>query len=183
MPGKHDELQKLTQPRQPLVDRVETLRKRDIELAGRTTTTTLVMKERSQLRKTYVHIRGDFLRKGREVQPGVPASLPALPGNDENPNRLSLAQWLVASDNPLTPRVTVNRIWQHYFGKGIVETENDFGAQGSAPTHPQLLDHLAANFVDSHWSLKQLHRQMVTSAVYRQSSNSRRDLNEIDSSN
>jgi hypothetical protein len=87
---------------------------------------------------------------------------------------------LVASDNPLTPRVIVNRYWQRFFGRGIVETENDFGTQGIQPTHPQLLDWLAVEFVESGWDVKAIHRAIVTSATYRQASHHRRELDEVD---
>jgi mono/diheme cytochrome c family protein len=109
--------------------------------------TTMVMQERSTPRETHIQIRGDFLRRGAAVSPGVPAVLPGLPESVTNPGRLDLARWLVDPRNPLTPRVTVNRVWQKYFGRGIVETENDFGTQGIPPTHPELLDWLAAEFV------------------------------------
>ena len=99
--------------------------------------TTMVMRERSAPRVTHIHIRGDFLRHGARVQPGVPAALPPLPEGIEQPNRLDFARWLVDPANPLTPRVTMNRVWQRLFGQGMVTTENDFGTQGALPTHPQ----------------------------------------------
>ncbi len=102
--------------------------------------------------------------------------LPALVPRRQHADRLDFARWLVAGDNPLTPRVTVNRLWQAYFGVGLVATENDFGLQGDRPTHAELLDWLAGRLVDSGWSLKALHRLVVTSATYRQSSALRADL-------
>jgi mono/diheme cytochrome c family protein len=143
--------------------------------------TTMVLRERPQPRMTHVHLAGDFLRKGATVKPGVPAVLPPLA--KDKANRLDLARWLVDVGNPLTPRVTVNRIWQHYFGTGIVETENDFGTQGTAPSHPELLDWLADEFVRHGWDLKALHRLIVTSAVYRQSSRARPELATLDPRN
>jgi hypothetical protein len=137
--------------------------------------TTLILRERTPPRTTNLHLRGDFLRKGVAVTPAVPAVLPPLPAG-EKPNRLHLARWLVDPGNPLTPRVTMNRLWQHYFGHGLVETENDFGSRGARPTHPELLDRLATEFVRPltgrvrGWSLKAMHRLIVTSATYRQSS-------------
>ena len=136
---------------------------------------TLVMRESPSPREAYIHINGDFLRKGDAVQPGTPAVLPPLPSS-EGITRLNLARWLVDETNPLTPRVTVNRIWQRYFGTGIVETENDFGTQGTPPSHPELLDWLASEFVGGGWSLKQVHRLIVTSATYRQASDHRAEL-------
>src|SRR5262249_39400546 len=125
-----------------------------------------------------VLLRGDFLRPGVEVQPGVPAALGgSLPAK---PTRLDLARWLVAPDNPLTARVAVNWAWQKYFGRGLVATPEDFGAQGDRPSHPELLDHLATEFMRRKWSLKELHRYLVTSATYRQSSKGRADLAERD---
>jgi mono/diheme cytochrome c family protein len=143
--------------------------------------TTLVMQERKTPRETHVHLGGDFLRKGARVSPGVPDALPPL--RAKSPNRLDLARWLVDPKNPLTPRVTVNRLWERYFGLGIVETENDFGTQGTPPSHPELLDWLASELVARGWSLKAMHRLIVTSATYRQSSHARPDLAVIDPRN
>jgi hypothetical protein len=142
----------------------------------------LVMEELPTPRESYVHIRGDFLSRGATVSPGTPAVLPELP-DVERPNRLDLARWLVSDEQPLTARVTVNRVWQRLFGLGLVETENDFGLQGDRPTHPALLDWLAIEFREQGWSLKALHRLIVTSAVYRQSSAERPELRAIDPRN
>lgn len=142
--------------------------------------TTLVMHERAKPRETHIHIRGDFLRHGVKVAPSVPAVLPALPVDIQQPNRLDFARWLVSPQNPLTPRVTVNRLWQKFFGRGLVETENDFGLQGTPPTHPELLDWLASEFVANGWNLKAIQRTIVLSATYRQSSKFRPQVAEID---
>lgn len=135
---------------------------------------TLVMQEMAEPRKTNIFIKGDFTRPADEVQEGVPGVLPKLGGRQlkasERANRLDLARWLVNRENPLTARVTVNRIWQQYFGRGIVETENDFGTMGANPTHPELLDWLAVEFMEHGWSLKHIHRLIVLSQTYRQSS-------------
>ena len=147
---------------------------------------TMVMRDLPQPRETFIHLRGSFLdhdRKTGPLRPGVPAALPPLPGDaakKERPDRLDLAEWLVRPDHPLVPRVTVNRVWMRYFGKGLVTTENDFGTQGTYPTHPELLDWLAHDFVANGWSMKRLHKLIVTSATYRQSSHARPDLAEID---
>ncbi|MFT5467874.1 MAG: hypothetical protein ACI8UO_002981 [Verrucomicrobiales bacterium] len=147
----------------------------------------MVMKDLDTPRETYVQIRGDFLRKDKEVGkllPNTPATLPPLGSDAELPTRLDLANWLVRPDHPMTARVTVNRVWMRYFGQGLVETENDFGTQGSIPTHPELLDWLARWFMeDADWSMKKLHKLIVTSATYRQSSNFRPDLIEVDANN
>ncbi len=133
--------------------------------------TTMILRRRAQPRKTFIHVRGDFLRPGAPVEPGVPEVLPPLPPQPgKQLTRLDLARWLVSPRNPLTSRVTVNRIWQRYFGLGLVETENDFGTRGAPPSHPKLLDWLAADFVASGWDLKRLHRLILTSATYRQQS-------------
>ena len=142
---------------------------------------TLVMRELPEPRPTHILLQGEFLRKGKQVSAGTPAVLPPLEA--ENPNRLDLARWIVDRANPLTPRVTVNRIWQRYFGRGIVATENDFGTQGERPDHPALLDWLASEFVENGWSLKSLHRLIVTSATYRQASEHRSDLAAADPAN
>lgn len=143
-------------------------------------TTTMILRQRETPRQTHIHIQGDFTRPGEPVTAGVPAVLNALDTGNERATRLDLALWLVSRDNPLTARVTVNRVWQRYFGTGIVETENDFGARGAPPTHPGLLDWLAVEFMESGWSLKHLHRLIVTSSTYRQSSRARPDLADID---
>jgi hypothetical protein len=131
-----------------------------------------------------LHISGEFTRLGEEVSPGTPAVLhPLPPTGTRRSNRLDLARWLVAPENPLTARVVVNRVWQHYFGLGLVETENDFGTQGSLPSHPELLDWLATEFHRREWTLKEMHRLIVTSATYRQSSRVRPELAEIDPRN
>src|SRR5205807_1831583 len=127
--------------------------------------------------------RGDFLNLGEAVQPGTLEVLPPLAVQGHPGDRVDLARWLVSPDDPLTPRVVMNRIWQHYFGKGIVETENDFGSQGALPTHPELLDWLAIEFVKQGWGLKRMQRLIVTSAAYRQSSKVRSDLQAKDPAN
>ncbi len=139
----------------------------------------MVMEEMERPRKTHVLNRGAYDQPGEEVRPGTPAIVRAFE-EDAAQNRLGLAQWLVAEDNPLTARVAVNRFWQMHFGKGIVETPADMGYQGALPSHPALLDWLATTFVDSGWDVKAIHRLIVTSATYRQSSRPRTDLVEVD---
>lgn len=145
--------------------------------------TTLVLRERATPRKTTVLIKGDFTRPAHEVTPGTPAILHPFKSAQERPNRLDLARWLVSPDNPLTARVIVNRVWQQYFGRGLVDTENDFGLLGARPTHRELLDWLAIKFIDGGWDLKSLHRFIVTSHTYRQSSAFRDDLSKVDAEN
>jgi hypothetical protein len=145
--------------------------------------TTLVMKELPKPRKTTVFIKGDFTRPADEVTPGTPGVLHPLKSTPLQPNRLDLAKWIVSPENPLTARVIVNRIWQQYFGRGLVETENDFGMQGTTPSHPELLDWLATELLAKKWSLKDIHRLIVTSHTYRQSSSNRPDLREKDPGN
>jgi hypothetical protein len=144
--------------------------------------TTLVMVEQDEPRTTNIMKRGEFLNKGPEVQSDTPELLhafsPRLPRN-----RLGLAKWLVDPQNPLVARVTVNRWWAEIFGQGIVETLEDFGTQGEPPTHPQLLDWLAVDFVENGWSMKHVHRMLVMSATYRQSSRVTSEMLERDSKN
>jgi mono/diheme cytochrome c family protein len=163
--------------RQALVQQIADLKKQLPVVAS-----SLVVQERATPRVTHVHLGGDFLRKGPVVTPGVPAVLPPLPPK-ERYNRLDLARWLVGPDNPLTARVAVNRFWQVYFGLGLVETDNDFGKQGTPPTHPELLDWLARQFIEQGWSMKKVHRLIVTSATYRQSSRARPELAGVDARN
>lgn len=150
-------------------------------------TTTMVMAEMSKPRAAFVLMRGNYQTPGEAVTPNVPAILPPLP-SDKPANRLGLAYWLVNQDNPLTARVTVNRYWKQFFGTGLVKTLDDFGSQGEFPTHPELLDWLAVEFMthspsaippaagtpniaSTGWNVKAFIRLIVTSAAYRQSSN------------
>ncbi|MBM83069.1 MAG: hypothetical protein CMJ78_21115 [Planctomycetaceae bacterium] len=121
-------------------------------------------------RQTRISIRGDFRTPGAPVQSGFPVALHAVKLANPVPSRLDLARWTVSKDNPLTARVFVNRIWQELFGRGLVTTPEDFGAQGALPSHPKLLDWLAVDFVENGWDIKRLMRLMVDSATYRQSS-------------
>ncbi|MGH9674762.1 MAG: PSD1 and planctomycete cytochrome C domain-containing protein, partial [Bryobacteraceae bacterium] len=154
---------------------------RDLRSRAPKITSTLIMRELPAPRPAYIHLGGDFTRNGAMVTPAVPAVLPALEAR--SPTRLDFARWLVDRRNPLTARVTVNRMWQKYFGKGFVDTENDFGTQGDKPTHAELLDWLAVEFVDRGWSRKAVHRLIVTSAAYRQDSRLRPDAAAIDPDN
>ena len=144
--------------------------------------TTLVMAQRKTPRASYRFVNGDFTRPAEKVNPGAPAILHDF-ANSKNSNRLDFAKWIASKDNPLLARVTVNRIWQHYFGTGIVETENDFGTQSLPPSHPKLLDWLATEFMHLEWDQKAIHKLIVTSATYRQSSNKRSDLTRADLAN
>lgn len=175
--AKIAELQKIGD--QPGVDKT----KAEMKKVQGKVATTLVLKERTKPRPTHVQIRGDFLRPGDEVTPAPPTALPKASGT----TRLDLARWLVSRNNPLTARVVVNRYWQQFFGKGLVETENDFGMQGSSPTHPELLDWLAVEFMEptagKPWSTKRVQKLIVMSATYRQSSHARPDLKEKDARN
>jgi hypothetical protein len=148
----------------------------------------MVMEDLPQPRETFLLQRGDFLRPDKQLGALEPSVISAVNTTFKHPmegfrNRLDLAHWLVSPENPLTPRVAVNRIWVHYFGRGLVETDDDFGAQGSMPTHPDLLDWLGREFIRSGWSMKAMHRLIVMSATYRQASLARRDLAERDPRN
>ena len=133
-------------------------------------TTQLVLDARDQPRMTRRLDRGDFLKPAEPVEPGVPEVLHPLPESEGTPDRLDFARWLVDRDSPTTSRSIVNRVWQAYFGTGLVSTPEDLGSQAEAPSHPELLDWLAVEFMDRGWSLKRLHRLIATSATYRQSS-------------
>ncbi|MBI1345619.1 DUF1553 domain-containing protein [bacterium] len=147
----------------------------------------MILRDLPQKRDTFLLTRGDFTRPDQAagpLHPGVFASIPPLlVGEAAQRNRLDLARWLVDPEHPLTTRVTMNRLWMRYFGRGLVETEEDFGTQGSPPTHPELLDWLAREFVRQGWSQKAMHRLIVTSHTYRQSSHLRTDLHEKDPRN
>ncbi len=148
-------------------------------------TTTLVFRERpaDHPRPTHRHHRGEFLQPKEVVQPGTLAVLPPLPA-DAPKDRLTFARWLVSAENPLTARVTVNRQWQAFFGRGLVRTTDDFGYQGETPSHPALLDWLAAEFAGpGGWSVKKLHRLIVTSETYRQASHAPPDQRAKDAEN
>ncbi|HMJ89521.1 MAG TPA: DUF1553 domain-containing protein, partial [Candidatus Acidoferrum sp.] len=131
--------------------------------------TTLVAKEMEKQRDTFMLIRGEYDKKGDKVSPGLPSILPPLPAGAPT-NRLGFAKWLVETNHPLTARVTVNRFWQQLFGVGLVKTAEDFGIQGDQPSHPELLDWLATEFMQSDWDVKHMMRLMLSSATYRQSS-------------
>jgi hypothetical protein len=144
------------------------------------TVTTLVMKQRTDNPKTYDRLNPD---SGIEVTPDVPAALPPLHHQGPVPTRLDLANWAASPENPLTARVAVNRVWQYYFGTGIVETTDNLGMRAPPPSHPELLDWLAAELMDHGWSMKHIHRLIVTSATYLQRSDVRSDLQDIDPQN
>lgn len=154
-----DQYQRLLQQRAALVQT-----RRAIEQAS---PTSMVMGEQTPAREAFVLDRGSYELPGERVTPGTPAVLPPLPA-DAPRNRLALARWLVDGRHPLTSRVTVNRLWQLHFGQGLVLTSEDFGTNGAPPTHPELLDWLADEFVRSGWNVQHLQRLIVTSAAYRQ---------------
>lgn len=135
----------------------------------------MVMKEMADRRQTTILLRGEYNKLGEKVEPGLPGMLPPMPAGEPN-NRLGLARWMVNKDNPLTARVTVNRFWQMIFGTGLVKTSEDFGNQGEWPSHPELLDWMASDFMSNGWNTKALLKQMVTSAAYRQDSKVTPDL-------
>ena len=141
-----------------------------------------VMRQDPNPPEAHIHIKGDPKDLGEVVHPGSLAVLPPLPAG-ETPTRLTLARWVVSRNNPLAARVAVNRMWQEFFGRGIVRTSEDFGTQGDPPTHPMLLDWLASEFMDHGWSRKYMDKLIVMSATYRQSSEIRKDLESQDPDN
>jgi mono/diheme cytochrome c family protein len=166
---------------EPVRGRLDAIRRAlDAEPVG----TAPVLRERAGFEKpsTLLRERGSFTSPGERVYAAVPAALGTL-GEDQPPNRLGLARWLASPDNPLTARVAVDRLWQTVFGRGLVATPEDFGSQGERPSHPELLDWLAVEFVENGWSRKKLLRTIVTSATYRQSSVVTPELRERDPGN
>jgi len=154
----------------PLRDELKKLEDREQQLRSEAPTT-LIYREKSKPEKSFILARGEYDQPKDEIGRAVPAFLP--PMTDEMPNnRLGLALWLVHPDHPLTARVAVNRYWQQVFGIGLVETSEDFGAQGSVPSHPELLDHLAVDFQESGWDIKQMMKKLVMTSAYRQASHS-----------
>ncbi len=149
-------------------EKIDKLKKELASIRGVTTPIMRELPEKSR-RKTHIHLRGEFMSLGKEVQPGTPAIFPPLP-SDAKPDRLALAKWLISPGNPLTSRVAVNRYWEQLMGHGLVETPEDFGVRGGLPNHPELLDWLAIDFMNQGWDVKKLIRLIVTSAAYRQSS-------------
>lgn len=140
----------------------------------------VIAQRHTNTRRTHLLHRGDFLQPGTEVRPGTLAVLPPMKGNN---TRLDFARWLVSPENPLTPRVTVNHVWGRLFGEGLVSTVADFGVRGAKPTHPELLDYLAAEFINQGWSRKALLRLIMTSGTYRQESRHRAEMADIDPKN
>ncbi len=132
--------------------------------------TAMVMRERKTVRKTFLRKRGQYDDPGEEVTRNTPAFLPPMKKKGKVASRMDLAEWFVNRENPLTARAAVNRFWQQFFGVGLVKTSEDLGSQGEPPIHPELLDYLAASFLDSGWDIKALVKQIVMSKTYRQSS-------------
>ena len=152
------------------------------EAAEKDVPRTMVMREREKPRETFVLVKGAYDNFADKVEHGTPAILPPLAA-DAPKSRLALAKWLVAPEHPLTARVTVNRFWQTFFGRGLVKTVDDFGVQGDKPSHPELLDWLAVEFRESGWDVKRLVKLIVTSATYRQSSKLSPGMAELDPEN
>lgn len=142
----------------------------------------MVMQDSARNRPTYVLNRGQYDAHGEQVYPTAPAAISPF-GDELSKDRMGLAKWLFSKDNPLTARVTINRIWQSFFGTGLVDTPGDFGNQGSLPSHPELLDYLAYDFVESGWDIQALQKKIVLSAAYQQSSKVTEDLLERDPTN
>lgn len=167
----------------PLNARIAALEKRMEELKA-SIPTTLVMEEMAEPRETRIHERGDFLSPGDRVEPAVPAVWGGLAvETGRRATRLDLAEWLVARENPLTARVVMNRLWAQFFGRGLVSTADDFGTRGAMASHPELLDWLAVEFMESGWNVKRMVRLIADSAVYRQTSAVDRAAYEADPQN
>jgi hypothetical protein len=149
----------------------------DVELPE---TKAMAVAQRTEPRETNVHLRGDYRQRGEATVPGTPVVLPPMSSRGVRADRLDLAQWLMDTTNPLTPRVTVNRWWMHLFGRGLVPSIDNFGAGGEAPTHPELLDWLAAELIERGWSRKSMIRLIVSSGAYRQASVGRDELKRRD---
>ncbi|MEZ6035721.1 MAG: DUF1553 domain-containing protein [Planctomycetaceae bacterium] len=163
-----------------LLTQYQTLTERKSQLQA---STTVYAGNFKQPGPTYRLFRGEPTAQREQVAPGTVASLGKLPISEASPEqqrRVALAEWIASRDNPLTARVIVNRLWQFHFGKGLVSTPSDFGAAGVRPTHPELLDWLAAELMEHHWSLKHIHRLILNSATYQQSSQPREDALQID---
>lgn len=141
------------------------------------------IRQSPDLRTSHIHPAGNYRSKGVKVSPGVPKVLHPFSPEGSVASRLDLAHWLVSRENPLTARVIVNRLWQEYFGQGLVTTSDNFGILGGEPSHPELLDWLASELMDGGWSMKRIHRLIVTSSAYRRSSKVRSDLVELDPNN
>lgn len=169
---------------EPTIDAVTAaLRKHAGSRPQAPTTKARTVAARKETRETWVHVRGNYRQRGDTVTSDTPAFLPPLQKRATDADRLDLARWVVSKENPLTARVTVNRWWSHLFGRGLVESVDNFGSGGSAPSHPQLLDWLAGQLVERGWSRKEMLRLMVTSSTYRQSSAMREDLQQSDPQN
>jgi hypothetical protein len=169
---------------QPTRNKIAVLQKQIAGLKSKGSTTLPIMQElaANKQRKTFIQLRGNFLDTGKQVTAGLPAVFPPLPAG-ESANRLGLAKWLVSRDNPLTARVAANRYWEQLFGIGIVRTSEEFGNQGELPSHPQLLDWMAADLMENGWDIKRLIKQITTSATYRQSSRMTAAQIELDPAN
>jgi mono/diheme cytochrome c family protein len=176
-----DQKSRLASHYRSIAPQLDDVRKRlaDLRSSEPKAVMTMAMQERSEPRATHIHVRGSFLNKGELVTAGVPALFSPLT-EGQPANRLSLARWLVSERNPLTARVTVNRIWEQLFGRGLVATSEDFGTQGDPPSHPELLDWLATELVAQQWDIKTLQQLIVTSATYRQASSVTAELNQRD---
>ena len=157
----------------------------EIEVVNKNIPSTFVMADLPGARESFVMIRGQYDNPGEKVSRGVPAFLPPLPEKPQNRdfNRLDLANWLVRDDHPLTSRIIANRLWQRFFGIGIVKTSSDFGTQGELPSHPQLLDWLAIKLIEDNWDIKKFIKQILTSKTYQQSSKITPELLKIDPDN